>query len=315
MATYTSADQIDLAAVARRYGMDHVRLTPLAGGAANSSFRLSGPPGEFVLTVLDNHDDDSAERLARHTDALFRLGLPTTQVVPTAEGSLVSRIDGHPAILKRWLEGEVKDPLPAAALPAAGRLLGRLHTMDSQAPELSDLPTGTRRLSENQEAAVGQFPDSHFAGWLAHRLKRVREERGKPRRSAIAHGDLFADNIVVHRTGHLSVLDWETVSLDDRLLDLGMAVVGLGREDNTLVASRVTALLEGYMSVVPLTSEEMSSLPMEIEHAALIIAFHRYFRHNVRFPDPGKSRLHTGMVTFVESIGDLAPAIGQVRVR
>ncbi|MEW2219083.1 hypothetical protein AB0939_07155 [Streptomyces sp. NPDC006990] len=41
---------------------------------------------------------------------------------------------------------------------------------------------------------------------------------------------------------------------------------------------------------------------MEIVHAALIIAFHRFYRHNIRFPDPAKSSIHNGMIQFVDSV-------------
>ncbi|MFP8884984.1 MULTISPECIES: hypothetical protein [Streptomyces] len=45
---------------------------------------------------------------------------------------------------------------------------------------------------------------------------------------------------------------------------------------------------------------------MEIEQAALIIAFHCYYRHNVRFPDPARSTYHTEMIKFVDSVESAA---------
>jgi len=38
-----------------------------------------------------------------------------------------------------------------------------------------------------------------------------------------------------------------------------------------------------------------------IEHAALIIAFHRYYRHNVRYPDPERAATYREMTEFVDS--------------
>lgn len=125
---------------------------------------------------------------------------------------------------------------------------------------------------------------------------------GAGRRDVVTHGDLFDDNLIVRPDGGLAILDWETVSLDDPLLDLGMAAVGLTREDGLLVYERLNALVSGYVEISPLSEDELTALPSEIEHAALIIAFHRYYRHNIRFPDPAHSTIHTEMVTFVESI-------------
>ncbi|OEU99900.1 hypothetical protein AN217_21205 [Streptomyces qinglanensis] len=152
-------------------------------------------------------------------------------------------------------------------------------------------------------AEIPRFADRDFAIWLSSWLDRVQSvEAGRERRSTVVHGDLFADNVVVRQDGHLSVLGWETISLDDPLLDLGMAAVGLAQEAGILVAARLDALLSGYQDIAPLSEEDAAALPMEIVHAALIIAFHRYYRHNIRFPDPAKSSIHNEMIQFVDSV-------------
>jgi len=303
VAKYTTLDQIDLPAVARRYALDQPCLTPLAGGAANSSFKLTSASDEYVLTVLDNHDLPSAERLAAHTQAVFRLGVPTTEIVPAADGALVTQMDGRPVILKKWIEGEVRQPLPIPLLPEAGRILAMLHSLPPQSPGLGGVPAGTRRLSDDHRAAIPHFTDTDFAAWLTDRLDRTGAvEAGNERPRTIVHGDLFDDNVIVREDGRLSVLDWETISLDDPLLDLGMAAVGLAQEGGVLVPERLNALVTGYQEVAPLSEADTAALPVEIEHAALIIAFHRYYRHNIRFPDPAKSTLHIEMIKFVDSV-------------
>ncbi|MFG2496189.1 phosphotransferase [Streptomyces caniferus] len=304
MATYTKLDQIDLPAVSERYGLRDPHVEPLKGGAANSSFHVSSPSGDFTLTILDNHDIVSARRLATYTQAVYRLGVPTTEVVPALDGALITTFDdGRPVILKRWIQGEVREPLPMPLLPEAGRILAQLHALEPESEGLGDLPCGTRRLSAEQLDAIPQFADREFAVWLAARLERVRSAEADSERSRkVAHGDLFADNVIVRDDGALSVLDWETVSLDDPLLDLGMAAVGLAAEDDVLVPKRLSALVTGYQALAPLSEADAAALPLEIEHAACIIAFHRYYRHNVRFPDPNKSTYHLKMIKFVESV-------------
>lgn len=307
MATYTKLDQIDLPAVSERYGLQEPRLEPLKGGAANSSFHVSGPSGDFTLTILDNHDMVSAQSLATYTQAVHRLGVPTTEVVPALDGALITTFDGRPVILKKWIQGEVRQPLPLPLLPEAGRILAQLHALTPESEGLDDLPVGTRRLSAEQLDVIPQFADREFASWLAARLKRVRNAEADNERSRkVAHGDLFADNVIVRDDGTLSVLDWETVSLDDPLLDLGMAAVGLAAEDDVLVPERLSALVTGYQDLASLSEADAAALPLEIEHAACIIAFHRYYRHNVRFPDPSKSTYHLKMIKFVESVGAAA---------
>ena len=94
MADYTALEHIDIDGIAERYGLGACTITKLTGGAANSSFRLETPSGAFTLTMLDNHDYASAQRLARLTSALRVAGIPTTEVVP-ADPPLVTRPRGR----------------------------------------------------------------------------------------------------------------------------------------------------------------------------------------------------------------------------
>jgi homoserine kinase type II len=303
VANYTTLDQIDLSAVAKRYDLDEPRIVPLSGGTANSSFHLVSAAGEFVLTILDNHDLPSAERLAAHTQAVFRLGVPTVELVPAVDGKLITVLDGRPLMLKRWIEGEVKQPLPMPLLREAGRILAQLHALPPRSPGLGDIPVGTRRLSSVHTSVISQFADKDFATWLTDRLDRVRIAEAEHKRAQrVVHGDLFDDNIIVRMDGRLSVLDWETISLDDPLLDLGMAAVGLAQEGGVLAPTRLNTLLAGYREIAPFDTADAAALSIEIAHAGLIIAFHRYHRHNIRFPDPSKSTMHEEMIGFVDSV-------------
>ena len=306
MAHYTTADDIDLTTVAERYALTNPAIAPLSGGAANSSFRLDSDQGRYVLTALDNHDEHTAYALARHTQALHRLGLPTSKIVVAQDGSLVTQFDDRLLVLKEWISGSVQQPLPLALLPEAGEFLARLHALPPQAEGMEDVPAGARRLSAEHLATIPDFTDRRFAAWLANRLERARAAEADNRREPrLVHGDLFDDNIVVRDDGHVSVLDWETISVDDPLLDLGMAAVGLAQDDTgVLSCRRLEALLRGYEKTRSLTLPERSTLPLEIEHAALIIGFHRYYRHNVRFPNPQRATYHLAMVRFVESVPD-----------
>lgn len=303
MATYTNLDDIDLAAVTARYGIHDPDLEPLTGGMANSSFKLRSGSGEFVLTVLDNQDLTGARELAERTQALFQRGVPTTEVIPDVDGCTVSVIDSRPVILKRWIHGEVHDPLPDDLLSPAGRLLARLHGVPTDVP---GLPVRTRRLSTKLEAEIDHFPDRGFAQWLTQRFQHVHAREDEMERSSVViHGDLFADNLLVSPERELFVIDWETASLDDPLLDVGMAIVGLARIDGTLIPHRAQKLVDGYSDIRPLRAEELATVVTETEHAGLIIAFHRYYRHNVRFPDAQKAHIHQELVGFVDSLSNL----------
>ncbi|WP_261559295.1 phosphotransferase [Frankia tisae] len=304
MATYTTVDQIDPAVIAGHYGLREPRLISLAGGAVNSSFHLAGAGGEFVLTILDSQDAPGAARLAAHMQGVFRLGVPAPEIIPSLDGQLSIALDGRPGILKRWISGAMLDPLPHLHLPAAGRLLANIHGLPVNSPALLTLPVGTRRLSARDEAELGRFPDREFAAWLTDRLARVRDPVGRRRPTrTVIHGDFFADNLIVHHDSTLSALDWETISRDDPLLDLGIAIVGLAQDGAGLLApARMESLLAGYQEIGTLDEPSISALPARITEAALILAYHRYRLFNITFPDPARSTMHTELFGFVDSV-------------
>lgn len=301
MATYTSLDTLDLPAIAQRYGLSDPLAEPLKGGAANSSFLLQASGKRFVLTALDNHNEASAHHLARVTRAFADRGLPTAHVVANTDGEDITVLDGHHFLLKELIPGDVVEPLPAEQLTVAGGILARLHTLPAEG---LDLPTGTRRLSPHQRGLIATFPDQPFADWLTTRLDTVtRHEADHQRENVPVHGDLFGDNLITGPDNSLSIIDWETASLDDPLLDLGMAAVGLCQDQHGhLAADRLHQLLQGYTQLRPLSEEDLAELPTEIVHAALIIAFHRYYRHTIRFPNPNRATYHRAMMDFAVSV-------------
>ncbi|EST29292.1 hypothetical protein N566_22375 [Streptomycetaceae bacterium MP113-05] len=305
MAGYTTVADLDLPAVAQTYGLRDVRVEQLKGGAANSSFRLTAAEGVFVFTVLDNHDHASATRLGALSRALNEHGLPTVDVVPALDSSDAPLVSGRPVLLKRFIPGEVREPLPAHLLPVAGAFLARLHGLP---PGLPGLSVATRRLTDEHLSAIDGFADQEFADWLKVRLGAARAATTAERPAVVCHGDLFADNIIVRPDSTLAVLDWETASLDDPLLDLGMAVVGLAQEDHALLPERMQLLVEGYTSVRPLTETDLAELSSQVGLAAAIIAFHRYYRHNVRYPNPAKADIHRHLIRFCDSVDDFAHA-------
>lgn len=244
LASYTTLDDLNIPALCARYGWSEPYLEPLKGGAANSSFRVSADGRDYVLTVLDNHDVASAEQLAQQTRTLFGLGIPTAEVVPDIHGRSITLIDAQPVILKTWIQGQVREPLPDDLLTSAGALLARLHELPTDAV---DAPVNSRRLSSEQEARVDTFEDRAFAKWLTGNLTTIKEREAQRQCAAVlCHGDLFADNIICQPDGTIAVIDWETISLDDPLLDLGMAAVGLTQEDGLLSSRRLHLLIDGY---------------------------------------------------------------------
>lgn len=147
-----------------------------------------------------------------------------------------------------------------------------------------------------------------FSEWIAEQLAIVQShEDQNPEVLVLTHGDLFADNVIVRPDCTLAVIDWETLSLDRPFLDVGMAVVGLARVGTTLPLDRLHDLVAGYSDARQLTVEQ-DHLLVEVLHAAIITAYHRYYRHVIRYPDERLQGTYHEIWEFAAGLSTLGPS-------
>jgi homoserine kinase type II len=298
VAGYTALRSGDVEQILARYAIVVGQVEPLSGGAANSSYLVRATSADYVLTVLDNHDEFSARRLGALLTHLVTHEVPTGRPIKTVDGDDVSVFSGRPVLVKEYLPGHSGAPLPAHYLNAAGRLLAEVHAV----PVPKWLPVNGRRLPQDSPERMEKFRDAAFVRWLRLRLEqsRVIDTFGGP--VGLVHGDYFADNLVVCNNNQLAVLDWETATRDLLVLDIGMAIVGLCRQDGKFLARDASDLLTGYESRRPLGPQERETLRPASIYACLVIAYHRYLRHNVTHPDPDKRHLYLEIPDFVQSL-------------
>jgi len=300
VANYSTLADLDLAEMERSYGF-HIRSSlPVAGGMANSSFQADTSAGMLVISILDNHNEMLARRLAHTTEFMHEQGVPTSEIVPRLDGDRIHITRGKYVLVKRWLNGETTRVVSRRTLPAAGRLLATIHAV---VPTGLDVPVGSRRLSAVHREMLEDFPNQQHAAWVRDRLCRIDEyfpPLGDQRRSqwTTVHGDLNGPNIVLSPDGSLFAIDWETATVDDPTLDMGMSALDMCVTDGALDRSRLELFAHGYQQVGRTIDEEL--LIRAVEYASVIVAFHRYRRHNIRFPNPEKRDYYQVMVNFAE---------------
>lgn len=300
MADYSTLNESDLAAIERSYGFEISSWTPIDGGMANSSFRAETSVGPLVISILDNADETLARRLASTTAFMHRMGVPTCEVVSRLDGDWIHLAEDKLILIKRWIDGATHKVVPHGMLAGAGRLLRRIHETD---PQDLDVPVGSRRLSVVHRRMLQDFPNQEHAEWVRDRLRKIDEyfpPVEDPRRVlwTTVHGDLIGPNIVTAPDGKLYAIDWETATIDDPMLDIGMSAMNMCVVGNVLNHARLQLFLDGYGQCG--RSVNMELVRPGIEYAAVIVAFHRYRRHNIRFPNAARSDYYRLMVDFVE---------------
>ncbi|NUU25265.1 MAG: phosphotransferase [Streptomycetaceae bacterium] len=286
----------EVAHVCAVYGFGFRGFRRLDGGTVNTNFLVETDRGEqYVLTVLSGRDRSATALAAGTMRWLAASGYPTS--APLDGDGRGPR--GRTVALRPYIAGTVHDVLPVRLLGEAGAVLARLHELGLPPRELR-LPSGGRRLPREAVAEIGAFADREFAAWLGDRLA---DPPLSDENLCMTHGDLFADNLVERADGTLAVLDWETASVDDPLLDLGMAVMGLGVDaDGRLRAERLRALVDGYRRVRPLDGADMDRLRELARYAGAMVAYFRYRRRG-----QARSRAYTAMVAAVDDLPTVWP--------
>lgn len=225
-------------------------LRRLAGGNSNETCLLRNTDSEFVLRRPPRHAlSASAHSVAREHRLLAALqdtAVPVPRAFALCEDPAVP---AAPFLLMEHIPGAVAitDELPAAyradpnALTAVADeivdALAAIHLLDWRAAGLDGFgrPEGFlerqvqrwfRQWQKIERRPLPAMP--RLAAWLEHH----RPEAGRP---ALMHGDFHLDNCLFSAAEPraLAVIDWETATIGDPLMDLGLLLAFWGERELT----------------------------------------------------------------------------------
>lgn len=287
-------EDVHLDDILTQYGLRGTAATPMAGGNTNWSWRLDG---ERVLTVMADASGDAAHTLARLLEHLAAHGFSTNTIVRTLAGDRCGSFQGRPVLLKHRMPGQVQATPGPAVLVHIGAELAALHAVPTLDGLLRDhlygLPEAPLVLASDIDPA--------FSRDLGAALMRLQPVLVSDLPRGLIHGDLFHDNLLVHREGEttqVTILDFEEASTSPFAADLGMAMVGLCIRNGAPDTAAIDALLQGYEGVRPLTSAERAALPALAGLAAWACASWRFWRYHLTRPMPERAHLHREMASL-----------------
>ena len=298
MADYSVLDRDDLSALEVSFGWAVHSVQAFQGGAANSSFRVEIDADEqsrqvVVVTIMDNHSLSTALRLANVTRLASEF-VRTPPLLPALNGDEILSIRGKLMCVKPFVLGWHLENLSDLQLEAVGTALGAIHLVEAPAW----LPEFGRRVPDKWWDFAGASVPTRLKLLLKRAADIAKSGQGLP--VGLVHGDLFLDNLLWDEYGVVTVLDWETASRDTLVLDIGVTAVSMCRTDGALDRQKLSSLLRGYYESRTLSTEERCAVLPFAYYAAVVLCFHRYVRHNVRFPSQAKSQLWVELADFAE---------------
>jgi homoserine kinase type II len=298
MAQYVLLQQEDIEEIVAAYDITVTGFEAMGGGASNSSYLLHSGRGRYVLTVFDNKTLDEADQIGQLLLVLEQHSFPTTRLLPTRSGAVTTIYRDKPVILKEYIPGQVCERLEEPMLRQAGAALARLHRIPTPDFVPDSYPYGWQVFPQ----VIGRNIDPEYESWLAdrHGLFRRHLPRDLPR--GLIHADLFDDNVLFEGENLKAIIDFEDVCRGQLGFDVGMAILGLCREQNTLAFDKAGAFVSGYQTVRSLAQEEIGALQLLVDYAATVTSYWRFWKYRIHVPTPEKADRHWQMVHFAEAV-------------
>lgn len=304
MAQYTKLLESDVHAFAHQYGLNLTGYTPLAGGAANSSYLLNNGTKKYILTICET-PLALVSRMSKVLSLLAEYKFPAPCIKPLVNGKRLTSYQGKPVFLKPYLTGQVVQDLTSTQLKQIGATMAQLHEI----PAPDYLSSNHMYITEMYPCVIATGRDQAYLNWLKQRYERLITTIPSDLPKGMIHGDLFFDNILFEGERLKAFLDFEEACHSYKMFDVGMAVVGFYTNSNTLYLNKIRAFINGYQTIRMLTQAEKENLKLFVELTALLTSAWRYWKYHLDVPDQTKDQKHMQMVNIANEINALPKSV------
>ena len=289
MAVYTEVGADALDAFLAQYDIGAARrLTGIPQGIENSNYRLETGRGRFVLTLF--------ERRVRAEDPPFHLGLmrhlaergvPCPRPIAMRGGALHGTLNGKPAAIVSFLDGDWPRAPDKHQCEAVGQALARMHLAGADFPLRRDNDlslAGWHRLFEATRVGADTVA-AGLSGEITAVLGQIDATWPRSLPGGPIHADLFPDNVFFDRGRPSGLIDFYFACTDAWAYDLAVCETAWCFPVSTRFdLALANALERGYIAVRPLTPGECDALPLLRRGAALRFLLTRLYDrlHDVR---------------------------------
>lgn len=282
MAVFTAVDDDDLARYLLEYDIGTcVRLLPIAEGVENTNYYLETTTGSYVLTLFERRTPADAlpyvVGLMRH---LYMRGVLVPSPIADRAGRYLKRLSDRPSLIVRFLKGRsVKDPGPDMCR-AAGAGLAHLHKSAEGYGDFRPNPFGIQSWPGLAESCAQAHVPS--VGHLLQEILQALDLLGRrwpyhlPK--GTCHTDLFPDNVFFNGTTLSGFIDFYFSCDEIRAYDLAICLSSWCFDrQNHFVPKRAEAMIAGYETLRPLSSDERAALPVLCLGAAVRFTLTRLY--------------------------------------
>lgn len=286
MSVYTEVSAQDLKPFLHEYQAGELQsYAGIRDGIENTNYFVRTSSGEYVLTLFEHTTETEIEFALGCMADFARHRLPCAEPLANQQGHFLTHLHNKPASLVTRLTGQSVHEPAIEHCRAVGRTLAQMHLAGQSVKQHHANPRGAdwRQTIANQ---IRHWLDDTQIALLDNEL-RYQQQELVDLPHGIIHADLFRDNVLFIDAELTGLIDLYNAGHDLLLYDLAITVNDwCTSPDGEFDRPRLTALLQGYVELRPITPDEHRHWPTLLRRAALRFWLSRL--HSVHFPREGQ---------------------------
>ncbi len=300
MAQYTSLTTHEIETISANFSINNIfSYKVLGGGSENTNYVINAENGKYVLTICELKSEKKARELAQLLEHLKKNHFKTSKIIRNTNNELVTLWKGKPVMIKKFVEGKILKFLPHHLIELLGSELGKLHKIE--APEY--LPKQANYGKEQFVNVKKYAANSLFDIWLKEKLEYVLPYLSLNLPKALIHSDVFSDNVIISEDeDSVVIMDFEESVNYYRIFDIGMMVIGICGEGETVNFEKVRYILKGYQQEIQLLDIELNALQAFTVYAGAAMTFWRHLYFNFTKPDSKLSNHYLSLKTLTDYV-------------
>ncbi len=273
MSVYTVISDDEFSEILKHYSLgDFLHAQGIQSGIENTNYFLTTTKGEYVFTLFEKISRQQAEFYISLLKNLSSAGIRCPQPQPDKHAQTLKSFNDKPFTLVTRLNGVNVTTTNENQCQAIAIELAKIHSTPLMNLSPTDQLVQNRRGKEwRDNLAKTLIPklNSHDAKLLATQIEQFQSFDDSQLPKGIIHSDLFKDNALFEGDQLTGIIDFYDACYDAYIYDLAITVnAWCCTKAGKLNHSLVSAFLQAYQSIRPLTDTEKEAWPTMLKMAA-----------------------------------------------
>jgi homoserine kinase type II len=285
MAVYTKLNQNRIEEILSKYNLGKLdSFKGIEEGIENTNYFLLVNKKKFILTVYEKRvKSDDLPFFSNLMSSLNKASFKCPAPISNNKNKTITDFEGKKLMIVSFLEGKAKQNLSPANCKSVGSEVAKMHELTKKLKlnRQNDLSVNSWRKLFNSVKDKCKNIHKDLPRLIEDNLNDVEKNWPKNLPRGIIHADLFHDNIFFTKDKFSGVIDFYFSCEDFFAFEIAICFNALcfdGQKNNlSFNVTKAKNFIDGYKSIRKLTDEELNSMKVLSQGAALRFLLTRVF--------------------------------------